>query len=103
MASSASESAYLVPQPLARNDRDFIAYPLVGLEVEGELRVVALDDDFGGLLDGLRAYATHLGGVVEVKPWKCLQEFVVLSEIRDLACQAHTRISRRTAGRYVGR
>ena len=42
-------SAYLVPQPLAGNDSDLIAYPLVGLEVEGELGVVSLDDDLGGL------------------------------------------------------
>lgn len=32
---------------------------LVGLEVEGELGVVPLDDDLGGLLDGLGANATH--------------------------------------------
>ena len=59
--------AYLVPQPLAGDDGDFIAYPLVGLEIEGEFGVVALDDDFGGFLDRLRANATHFGGVVVFK------------------------------------
>lgn len=54
--------AYLVPQPLAGDDGNLIAYPLVGLEVEGELGVVALNDDLGGLLDRLRANATHVGG-----------------------------------------
>ena len=44
---------YLVSQSLAGNDGDFIAESLVGFEVESELWVVALDDDFGGLLDGL--------------------------------------------------
>lgn len=43
----------LVAQTLRGNDGDFIAYSLVGLEVEGEFGVVPLDDDFGGLLDGL--------------------------------------------------
>ena len=57
--------AYLVAESLASDDRDFVAYPLVGLEVEGEFGVVSLDDDFGGLLDGLRANATHFDGVGE--------------------------------------
>jgi len=55
--------AYLVPQPLAGNHGNLIADALVGLEVEREFGVVALDDDLGGLLDRLRANATHLGGV----------------------------------------
>jgi hypothetical protein len=46
-------SAYLVAKTLRGNDGDFIADALVGLEVECELGVVALDDDFGGLLHGL--------------------------------------------------
>lgn len=33
---------------------------LVGLEVEGELGVVPLNDDLGGLLNGFRANATHV-------------------------------------------
>jgi len=54
--------SYLVPQPLAGNDGNLIADTLVGLEVEGELRVVALNDDLGRLLNCLRPYATHCGG-----------------------------------------
>jgi hypothetical protein len=45
--------AYLVAEALGRDDGDFITDALVGLEVEGELRVVSLNDDLGGLLDGL--------------------------------------------------
>lgn len=45
--------AHLVAQALRGDDSDFIADALVGLEVERELRVVALDDDLGGLLHGL--------------------------------------------------
>lgn len=41
-----------------------IADPLVGLEVERELGVVTLDDDLGGLLDGLRSDTTHVGDFV---------------------------------------
>jgi hypothetical protein len=55
---------YLVPQTLAGNDGDLIADTLVGLKVEGELGVVSLNDDLGGLLDSLRANATHFGGIV---------------------------------------
>jgi hypothetical protein len=47
------EYIYLVAETLRGNNGDFIANALVGLEVEGELGVVALNDDFGGLLDGL--------------------------------------------------
>lgn len=43
----------LVAKTLRGNDGDFIAYSLVGLEVERELGVVSFDDDFGRLLDGL--------------------------------------------------
>jgi len=43
----------LVPKTLRRDYSDLIADALVGLEVEGEFGVVPLDDDFGGLLDGL--------------------------------------------------
>ena len=57
-----NEIAYLVSQSLASDDSNFVAYPLVGLEVEGELWVVSLDDDLGGLLDCLCANATHLCG-----------------------------------------
>jgi hypothetical protein len=43
----------LVAKALRRNDSDLITKALVGLEVQRQLRVVALDDDLGGLLDGL--------------------------------------------------
>jgi hypothetical protein len=41
-----------------------IANPLVGLEVERQLGVVSLNNDLGGLLDGLCANATHFGDCV---------------------------------------
>ena len=47
---------YLVAETLGGDDGDFIADTFVGLEVEGELRVVAFDDYFGRLLDGLKEY-----------------------------------------------
>ena len=50
---------YLIPQPLARDNSNLIAYTLVNLEVERELWVVSLDDDFSGLLDGFRTNTTH--------------------------------------------
>ena len=53
---------HLVAQSLGCNDGDLIADTLVGLEVEGELWVVALNDDLGGLLDGLGTNATHVCG-----------------------------------------
>jgi len=48
----------LVPQPFARNDGNFITNPLVCVEVKGELGVVPLNDNLGGLLDGLRSNCT---------------------------------------------
>ncbi len=45
--------SYLVAETLRGNNGDLIANTLVRLEVEGELGVVALDDDFGRLLDRL--------------------------------------------------
>lgn len=45
--------SHLVAKTLRRNDGDLIADALVGLEVESQLGVVALDDDLGGALDGL--------------------------------------------------
>lgn len=47
--------SYLVAKTLGSDDRDLITETLVGLEVEGELGVVTLNDDLGGLLDGFRA------------------------------------------------
>ena len=57
---------YLVAQALAGDNGDLIADLLVDLEVQGELAVVALNNDLGGPLDGLRANATHDGEVVVV-------------------------------------
>lgn len=54
--------SYLVAETLGSNDSDLIADALVGLEVEGELGVVALNDDLGGPLNGLSTDATHVGG-----------------------------------------
>jgi len=47
--------AHLVAKTLGSDNGDFIAYSLVGLEIESEFWVVSLDDDFGGLLNGLDA------------------------------------------------
>lgn len=45
----------LVPHPLGRDDRDFVAHALVRVEVHGQARVVLLDDGSRRLLHGLRA------------------------------------------------
>lgn len=55
-------TTHLVPQTLGGNDGNLIADTLVGLKVLGELGVVTLDDDLGGLLDGLGADTTHCCG-----------------------------------------
>ena len=52
-------SSYLVAETLGGNDGNLIADSLVGLEIEGQLGVVTLNDDLGGLLDGLGTNATH--------------------------------------------
>ena len=57
----------LIPEALRGYDGDFIADTLVCLEVEGELGIVSLDDNFGGLLDRLGPYATHLEWFVRKK------------------------------------
>jgi len=54
--------ADLVAKTLGGDDGDFIADPLVGLEVERKLGVVPLNDDLGGLLDSLRSNTTHCDG-----------------------------------------
>jgi hypothetical protein len=51
--------SYLVAETLRGNDCNLIADSLVGLEIEGQLGVVSLNDDLGGLLDGLGTNATH--------------------------------------------
>jgi len=50
--------ADLVPETLRGNYGDFIADTFVGLEVEGELGVVALNYDLGRLFDGLCSHAS---------------------------------------------
>jgi hypothetical protein len=49
----------LVAETLRGNDCNLIADSLVGLEIEGQLGVVSLNDDLGGLLDGLGTNAAH--------------------------------------------
>jgi hypothetical protein len=48
-----SRKTNLVAKTLGGDDSDLIADTLVGLEVEGELGVVTLNDDLGGSLNGL--------------------------------------------------
>jgi len=60
-----SISRNLVAKTLRRNDGDLVANSLVGLEVESQLRVVSLDDDLCGLLDGLGTNATHVCGILD--------------------------------------
>jgi hypothetical protein len=62
--------SYLVAETLRGNDCNFIADSLVGLEIEGQLRVVSLNDDLGGLLDGLGTNATHDCGSEELSRLK---------------------------------
>lgn len=59
-------SGNLVAQALGGDDGNLVADALVGLEVESETGVVPLNDDLGGLLDGLGTDATHFGGLVLV-------------------------------------
>lgn len=59
MQSTRSVKTDLVAETLAGNNGNFITDALVRLKVEGELGVVALDDDLGGFLDRLCPYATH--------------------------------------------
>ncbi len=59
-------SADLVAEALGGDDSNLIADALVGLEVEGELGVVPLNDDLGGLLNGLGTNATHFGGLIRM-------------------------------------
>jgi hypothetical protein len=51
--------SYLVAETLRGNDCNLIADSLVGLEIEGQLGVVSLNDDLGGLFDGLGTNAAH--------------------------------------------
>lgn len=47
------EAGNLVSHSLRRDNGNLACDFLVGVEVHGQLRVVLLDDDSGGLLDGL--------------------------------------------------
>ena len=51
---------YLVAERLGGDDGNLLNDPLVGVEVEGELRVVLLNDDTSSLLDGLGSDTAHL-------------------------------------------
>lgn len=57
-----AQKSYLVAKTLGSDNGDLIADTLVGLEVEGQLGVVTLDDDLSGALDCLGTDATHFGG-----------------------------------------
>ena len=54
------ESGNLVPQRLGGNQSHFLDDALVGVEVQGKLGVIFLNDDPGGLLHGLGTDTTHL-------------------------------------------
>ena len=53
------EGLNLVAKRLGRNECHFLDDPLVGVEVEGQLGVVLLDDHPCCLLDSLRPDASH--------------------------------------------
>ena len=65
----------LVPETLRGDNSNLIADPLVGLKVQRELGVVTLNDDLGGLLDGLGTDATHVGDLLCELGW--VEEVVV--------------------------
>lgn len=69
LSSSRVGISHLVAKALGSNDSDLITDTLVGLEVQGELGVVTLNDDLGGLLDGLGTNATHFGGIGLLGRW----------------------------------
>ena len=56
----AKQTQYLVAEGLGGDDGDLLNDPLVGVEVEGQLSVVLLDDDTSSLLDGLGSDTAHL-------------------------------------------
>lgn len=47
------ETSNLVSHSLGRNDGNLGSHSLVGVEVQSQTRIVLLDDNSGGLLDGL--------------------------------------------------
>ncbi len=58
-------SADLVSKTLRCDDSNLVANPLVGLEIERQLRVVSLDDDLRRFLHRLGTDSTHDCGVGE--------------------------------------
>ena len=52
------EACNLVAEALALNDSNLLAHALVGGEVHRQPAIILLDDDPGGLLDGLGAHTT---------------------------------------------
>jgi len=54
-----NKSGDLIPQWLGGDKGHFFDDPLVGVEVQRQLGVVLLDDDPGGLLDGLGSNSAH--------------------------------------------
>jgi len=89
---------HLVAQSLGRNDGDLIADTLVGLEVESQLWVVTLNDDLGGLLDGLGTNATHVCGCAACIGWFRWLSMVV---VRSFAIRLAGKISLPTEGRSL--
>jgi hypothetical protein len=59
------EPGDLVPQTLRLNDGNLLRNALVGVKVERKTVVILLDDDPGGLLDGLGTNATYEGETPE--------------------------------------
>merc|ERR1719509_483256 len=55
------EASDLVAEGFGGDESDLLDDPLVGVEVQGELGVVLLDQDPGGLLHGLGSDASHRG------------------------------------------
>ena len=51
--------SYLVAETLRGDDGNLIADSLVGLKVQGQLGIIPLNDDLGGLLHRLGTNATH--------------------------------------------
>lgn len=48
----------LVAQGFARDNSDFLAYPLVRMEIQSETWIILLDDKLRGLFDRLRSDTT---------------------------------------------
>ena len=60
-AGAQSGTFYLVAERLRGDEGNLLNDPLVGVEIEGELGVVLLDDDTSCLLDSFGSDATHDG------------------------------------------